>query len=715
MTQQATNKNYHTFVKGIITEAGPLSFPENASLDEENCVLNRDGSRQRRLGFDFENGFDLHTVTLADDDAVASFLWENAANAAANQFAVVQAGKRILIFDTNQHPISDHLLANLDLSAYITGKTVISGVHGLGYFFIDEGSTNPVYIAFNGGTSFSVGTLQIRIRDIFGVDDGLSVDNQPASLSVAHHYNLLNQGWPEDRITLYKAENTINPTSVYPANSQQWWVGKDTDDNFQAILLKKHDFGSTPAPKGRFIIDAFTRSTSRNAATGLTTASDIETGRPSVVGFGFERLFHAGVSSNVTAVSETRPNMTGFVFYSRVLRSLNDANQYHTDADPSAEMDSDLVDTDGGFINIPNSGPIYKLIQKENAMVIFAQHGIWALQGDDSGFSATTNQVIKLSNFGVLSGTAVVDIEDAVLYWNEGGIYLLSADPTTGRWSSRSISENTIQTLYNSISKVAKEHAVGTFDPVSRQVKWMYSDAVDYDGINFKNKYVVELVLDMSLEAFSKNTISAHPTPSYYMAGYVHLPTFVPQTEGVRSRGASETMYVALQYTNPVADSATLSFAYYRNRDFRDWFSVDGIGASFRSFALTGYEILGDSMRKKQARYLVTHCKFTEIEAIFAEGEELVPDNPSGLLVQAQWAWTNSPNAGKWGTKFQAYRPRLFIIGSFGEIDTGLAVVTNKSKLRGSGPALSLLFESDGDKDFYLHGWAIAYTGNSSV
>jgi hypothetical protein len=45
-------KQYNTFVKGLVTEAGPLTYPENASLDEENFVLNRDGSRQRRLGMD---------------------------------------------------------------------------------------------------------------------------------------------------------------------------------------------------------------------------------------------------------------------------------------------------------------------------------------------------------------------------------------------------------------------------------------------------------------------------------------------------------------------------------------------------------------------------------------------------------------------------------------------------------------------------------------
>ena len=62
MAQAEINREYLTFVKGLITEASALSFPENASIDEDNFVLNRDGSRQRRLGFDYEESA-VHTDT----------------------------------------------------------------------------------------------------------------------------------------------------------------------------------------------------------------------------------------------------------------------------------------------------------------------------------------------------------------------------------------------------------------------------------------------------------------------------------------------------------------------------------------------------------------------------------------------------------------------------------------------------------------------------
>lgn len=710
MTQQSTTKSITTFVKGIITEAGPLTFPENASLDEENCVLNRDGSRQRRLGMDLEEGAVFRDIVIAADDAVACFLWENAGNDVTKQFAVVQAGQKLLIFNGSSLSISGDILAVIDLTSYITGNTVLGTASGLGHFFIAEGTAHPMYLSYDPNTGgMTLTQYNMLIRDQFGVVDGIAVDFQPGSLTTAHNYNLLNQGWRSGYITAYKAD----AGSVYPANSQQWFVGKDSNEDFQPPLLKKQEFGTSPAPKGHYIIDAFLRSTYRNAASGLSTATDIETGRPSVVAFAFERVWLAGVKSSIVAGGVLQPNMSGFVFFSRTIRTVTDVGQFHTDADPTSEIDSELVDTDGGFVNIPNSGPIYKLVQKDNTMLVFAQNGIWMIQGDEGGFRATAYQVVKLSDFGVLSGTSVVDVEEAILYWNKGGIYVLSVDENTGRLSSRSLSEDSIQTLYNDIDKVSKTNAIGTFDPVNRRVMWMYNDEEGYDGVNFRNKYNRELVFDMVLTAFYKHQITTYLDPSPYIAGYFPCPDFLRRQEGVRSRGDTITKYLTVRFTTP--GNGVVAFSYYRNPQFRDWKSIDGIGASYVSYLITGYEIVGDTSRNKQLQYISTHFKHTETNAIEVDGE-FVPENPSGCIMQSQWGWSNSPASGKWGTDVQAYRLlKPMTITGVGPIDYGYEVITNKHRLRGTGKALSIYFRSDEDKDFYLYGWSYRFSGQTSV
>lgn len=710
MSQQATKKDYSTFVRGIITEAGPLTFPENASLDEENCVLNRDGSRQRRLGMDLEDDAVLQSVTVLSDDAVASFRWYNAANDPQNQLAVVQAGQDLLVFDASESNISGNLLTTLDISAYTTGKTPIQVASGMGYLFVTGGKSTPFYLTYDPATQdITLTTITIKVRDFFGLDDGLAVNTNPATLSTTHNYNLQNQGWNSGLWGAY-----FTSQGNYPSNAQQWFVGKDSNDDFQPTLLVKQDFGTSPAPKGRFTIDAFDRSTSRDSLSGLTTPVDIETSYPSTVAFSFERVFYSGVES-VQGANETVPNYTGMVFFSRILRNIKDAGQCHSDADPTSEVDSSLVETDGGFVNIPDSGKIYKLLPKGSGVIVLAEHGVWGIFGGQGGFVATDYQVAKLSDFGVLTATAIVDVEDRAFYWNRGGIYQLA--PSDGGFlESKNVSEGTIQTLYNTINQVAKRTAVGSYDPINRRVQWMYNDEENYDGVSYRNQYNRELVLDTVLGSFYKHSISAHESPSPYIAGYVETPDFLLREEGIRTRGESVTKYLVVQFIDPPTNAAAISFSYYRDPTFRDWKSIDGTGTSFTSYLITGYELMGDTARQKQSPYIVCHFKQTEKTSVMVNGQ-LQADNPSGCWLQAQWDFSNSSNSGKWGTVIPVYRlQRPYILPAEGEsIEYGFELISTKNRLPGRGRAVSLFFQSDGDKDFYLYGWSMRFTGNIYV
>lgn len=721
MTQQSTKKEYNTFIGGIITEAGPLTYPENASLDEENMVLNPDGSRQRRLGMDIEENGALRTVTnvLLTQD-VAVFPWENVANDPARQFAVVQAGTGLLVFNMSSPTtsISQNLVAVINIAPYTTGQ-VLGTASGMGYFFVAGGVTGPFYLSYNPvNGAVTLTPFRIDIRDTFGVDDGEVVNGTPVGLSHAHQYNLRNQGWPVDKINAFRTA-----VGVYPANNQQWFLGKNSTDDFDASLLQKQDFGTTPAPKGRFIIDAFSRSTDRITATpGLNLPADIETGYPTAVAFAFERVWYAGMKSKFNGASEFNPNYSGFVFYSRTLRGVKDIGQCYTDADPTSEHDSELVDTDGGWINIPESGKIYKLVQKGGSILVFAEHGVWEIGGGEYGFTATQHYVSKISNYGVMGSQNIVDAESVIFYWNKGGIYIIAPDQATGHLSSQNISEKKIQTLYNQIDVDAKKLAVGAYDPVRRKVMWLYGEQTPtepYTGTIYKQEFNRELVYDVVLDAWYKNSITraTAPTLPAYVGGYIETPNILNIEPDIREREKTVTKYLLIQWRS--ASSVGVSFAHYKNGKFRDWEYLNGVGYPFNSFLITGYEVMGDSARTKQSPYIVMHFKRTETKVV--DGlmpAEFMANNPSGALVQARWDWSNHADSGKWGAEFQAYRlTRPYIIPSTAgaAINYGYEVISTKSRLRGSGKALSLYIHSDGDKDMYLYGWALRWSGKAYV
>jgi len=189
---------FNTFVKGLVTEAGPLTYPDNASLDEANYVLNRDGSRQRRFGMGFEDDYVLHSLDSLTTGAVTSHRWENPDNIGDFEILVVQDGNKLKFFNANSDVITaDSISTTLTLSQ-IDATTIMSMASIDGKLFIAGGDDLVYTLSYNRDfETITIKNYVLHMRDLWGVDDGLSPGERPETLSETHRYNLRNQGWPE--------------------------------------------------------------------------------------------------------------------------------------------------------------------------------------------------------------------------------------------------------------------------------------------------------------------------------------------------------------------------------------------------------------------------------------------------------------------------------------------------------------------------------------
>ena len=325
-----------------------------------------------------------------------------------------------------------------------------------------------------------------------------------------------------------------------------------------------------------------------------------------------------------------------------------------------------------------------------------------------------------------MSPSSVLSSEEILSYWSESGIQIVTKDDVSLRGKAENITYQTIQSFYEGISTEAKKNLSAVFDPVSRQVRWLYGESLD--NKSFANK---ELVFDLSLGAFYTSEISNLAANTPYLAGYLPLPSTIFNTtaqeivvEGLSydvvvgtdnvvasARTIDESVKGSTKYLTLVKNSGdsnwSFTFSHYRQADFKDWVTADGVGLDAPCSLLTGFLTAGVPSRDKKTPYLVTHCRLTE-EGFTDDGlGNLTPVGESSCLVQSQWEWTNSAAAGRWGTQFQAYRlPRYFgPTDATDPFDYGFTVVTTKSKLRGKGRALSLLFETEAGKDLHLYGW----------
>ena len=730
MAQKAESA-YRSFIKGLITEANQLTFPENASIDESNFVLNRDGSRSRRLGLDYETDYGIKDTGYTDAEIKASkqsfHLWRSPGGDTNVVLGVVRIRSKFWFMNLNTDNPSNNLKnsGNPITLANLVNEKIETAVINNNCVIVSKELPKPVMLKYNKDTgAVTQVNIPIEIRDTYGVEDNLFIDTRPVDLTNQHKYNLRNQGWNKN-IVVKGGGDAIQKTKdvlgVYPANSDNWTLGKISnaqDENYEEYdpdVLNRNSFSNYQIAKGSFIIDAWERGVGRmnmsDVKSGLPT--DREEGNFSTITSYAQRLFYSGVESNVTGGDKRSPNYSGYIFFSKVIKSEDDFGKCYQEADPTDPGINDLIDTDGGTIQIPDITKVVRIVASQASVLVFAENGVWEIYGDTGGFIATSFQASKISSNGITNGDSIVDVNGNFIYWSKAGIYLLKPDTASGRFASESISLTSIQRLYLDIPDISKDLCKGVYDEKENRVRWLYNIDDEYSNTNYSNKYNKELIYDLTLKAWYKNAF-AESTP--YIADYVPVPGYASSRTTVSRSIAPARQFRREQFSYLTIQNGKFTLSEYKDKGFVDWRAFDSVGKSYESYLYTGYELFGDIMRQKQIPYVFFYFQQTE-DGFKTVDRSLVHTNPSSCKVQAHWGWSDSAASGKWGKEFQAYRllRNYTPTGVTDPYNNGESVVVTKNKLRGSGKCLSLFIKSEEGKDMKLLGWGHPVTQLSEV
>jgi hypothetical protein len=286
MPRASADKSYFRFTQGKITEASPLTFPENSMKDELNIDINFDGTIQRRRGVDYEADYSLANsfAKQGGDEGVVcqTYLWDDVRNFDdATPVVVVRYGNKLSFFRAYAEPVSGSKIGT-DLEIYTgvdSDEETLSFASGKGYLFVAGSSFDPIYIEYDNDTEeFTSTSITIKIRDLEGVEDGLEENERPSSLTGLHMYNLINQGWPYQNTNWKRRpqEQDIKgtyPNSVrafqglsgdnfslgvsrYPSNSDVYYNYMEGSWMLGSLLTSNYP-RSGAAPKGKVVIQAF--------------------------------------------------------------------------------------------------------------------------------------------------------------------------------------------------------------------------------------------------------------------------------------------------------------------------------------------------------------------------------------------------------------------------------------------------------------------------
>ncbi len=773
MPKQVAPVEVSSFVAGLITDASPLTFPDNASLSEDNFILNTDGSRNRRLGMDVETGgSEISTgITYSSSNTYghSTFRWSNAGFDSSVSLLVVQFGNEIKFFNLGNAIITSEVIDTHTFAAGTSERTFSYAVVD-SILTVATGEADITSFEYDVATNtISSSTSTLKVRDLFGLGvtisssdlkDGNNIAERPATINDSHKYNLRNQSWAEPR----RASNTetdldpithfFSTAAVYPSNSDSvnkalYPDANDTDnrvvDRFFAGDLQTNRYGSTHAPVGHYIIDALDRGVSRAAAYQTTidqnptiTMLDITSlptdrteGGASVVEQYAGRVFYAGFNGELSGGDDLSPRLSSYIMFSKRVENVSDTVKCYQEGDPTSIDEPDLLETDGGFIRIDGAYGIKSLISLGDALFVIASNGVWSIVGDNSsGFTATSYLVRKITYEGCDSPRSVVIIEGGFMFWGEDGIYAVTQNKF-GDWVAENISDNRVSILFNSFSSDDVEKVEGLYDEYGKKVHWLINNRIaDTDDVR-------EIIYDINLSAFYTKTVYT-PTGTTYpkvICAFTSNPFTLGSVDDQVVVGGDPVQASAVNVVVPVTlststtrdiqyicvtDTATVikyKACLYKDNDWVDWVTVDGTGVDAAAHMVTGYLSGGDFQRQKQITHMTVYSRKTEDGYTTDVNGDFVPTNESSCLVQTQWDWTNSANSNRWGTQFQAYRHRraYFPVDITDEYEDGHAVVVSRNKLRGKGRVLSIKFSTEAGKDLHLYGWSMILAATSSV
>lgn len=628
-------------VQGFVTEANPVSFPQEVCVDIDNCIIDKDKSIRRRPGIDLEQRWKANSINgsvltaeLVEDTATSTSLWEAVNNSGTLDIVVQQVGTT-LQFYAQFGAVSQNLLGELDLTPYALNAsdlrtTKVATASGLGNLYVVCKYMEPIKVKYD-GENFTAEVITIKIRDLDGLDDGLEIDERPENLTSEHTYNLLNQGWTAENIdkfmslglsggdgfallaiALLKYSGELSGVFTAPSNADIMHVGLVTNSDgnleFDATFVREGFTGNTPAPKGHFILDAFNKDYA--TASGLETLpSKVVDIRPEAVAFHQGRVFY------------TSPNIAGEVggvYYSQQLTTEDKDGNCYQEADPSADQINELVDTDGGYLPMPGVGQVYALRELGSGIAVIASNGVWRIAGAEIGssLSATNISLSKVTKTGALGASSVVEVEGTIFFFGIEGIIQLQANDTG--YTATNVTQNSIQEFYVSINAEVRRNAVAVYIPEQRKVYWGYREAFA-DVTPSKRGYNRFLVLDFDVQGFYKYSIGEDATqPFPEVVGLSLVKPLAEQAAAINviendgdivteldgspvteltstNTGQITQLKLATLVYSTLDSGYKMTFSTFHSRSFTDWrdFDINGVGMDMTSYIDFAQQAMG--------------------------------------------------------------------------------------------------------------------------
>lgn len=275
--------------KGIVTEQNIGQYEAEAALDADNVEFLKDGTVQRRLGFEQEAGGGVLAALSAatrSNAALSHFLWEDINGIPGLSIRALQLGSTIRLLD-DIYPVSQAtVFATINLEDYASGSTARTEEEscqyaaGAGVMIIVARGIEPIKVTVANREWPPQVVVQeqpvlIRWDRLEGEVDANPLG--PVSITHAQEFDLRNSGWPfqadcsADQDGKSATIIKTDPAAYFKAKMGRWpkvsilysalrlahAIEPAPLGSFAPWEVDKLHFGNTIPPKGHYITPAW--------------------------------------------------------------------------------------------------------------------------------------------------------------------------------------------------------------------------------------------------------------------------------------------------------------------------------------------------------------------------------------------------------------------------------------------------------------------------
>lgn len=408
--------------------------------------------------------------------------------------------------------------------------------------------------------------------------------------------------------------------------------------------------------------------------------------RPSVASFWGGRAIYTGINDGL---------FSSKIYFSQILEDDTQYGSCYQVADPTDQRISDIVDSDGGVLYIPEMATALHTEKVGSFLMIFASNGVWSIGPGQSGFfSPTSYSVRKVSDNGVKGKRAVTLCEHLPYFASDHDVFAVQQDPQTGQLNAHNVTASSVHTLYSNI--VDKSLIKLIYDDMRHRLLLMYRDPV-------LGRFVYNrlMIFDLRLNAVTKYAFGTGTATSVSVPMDISVIKESPTTTD-----DNKLLYSCFQ------DTTTTSPVVFFSRMIRDAAAGGYLdnGVTYNTYLATAYDTVDNPVSRKQAPYIYVYSNRTETGFIDT-GTDLLPIEPSSTLMSAQWDFTNNRIAGKITTPQQVYRHKMIYTSDALDFEDGRPMVITKNLIRGAGKVLTLNFyNNDPASASWLVGWQTNFT-----